>query len=896
MSKYYYAQSVSRVAEVTGVVISDGLSAQQAARRAREHGNNELPREKSFSALKLLASQFRSILIYILLVAAAISFLLQDIIDAWVILAAVVLNVVVGFIQEFRAQKSLEKLRNVVTQYAEVRREGQERKVEAKELVPGDIVFLRSGNKVPADIRIVTADDLRIDEASLTGESVPVRKTAEVLPNAVVLAEQRNMAFMGTTIVAGTGLGIVVAIGKETQLGHIAELIRTMKEEDTPLQKKLGSFAKVLGLVIVGIAAVIFVAGILLGYSFEEMFMTAVALAVAAVPEGLVVVVTVILAIGMQRILKQKSLVRKLVAAETLGSTTVICTDKTGTLTEGEMRVVRIITHANNLDTVRASISDLSGEAAKSYFFALIIGVLASDAFIENPDEALEHRNIIGLPTEKALVLLASQAGINIRKMRRENPRREVIPFSSARKYMATLHENRAQERILYYKGAPEILLRAATKIDLDGKIIQLDSKKREALKREYEKLSAEGLRILALGFKKVDAGFQNIQERTDVLQDLVFVGFAGIKDPLRKEARETIERCLEAGIHPVMITGDHRLTAKAIAAELNLPHEDRNIIEGKELERLNEKELKERIAEISVYARVNPNDKLRIIDAWQSRGQVVAMTGDGVNDAPALKSADIGVALGSGTDVAKETADIVLLDNNFKTIVYSVQEGRTIYENIKKVILYLMSDSFTEMVIISLAILFRWELPLLAAQILWINLITDGFPNIALTLEPGEKDIMQQQPVSPKAKMVDTEMKLIIGIVSLLTGVMALCIYYFTLKATGDIEKARTMTFVAVAIDSLLYVFSCRSMRYSIWHRETFLNKYLLFAVMMGFGLQLVAVYVPFFQKIFHGVPLNLFDWVIVLTVGVASVFVIEIIKWFFIVWNKRMLRRRVA
>ncbi len=885
MPTKYHNLSSSDVLGKLKVSLNDGLSNQEVQRRIEKFGYNELPREKSFSAVLLFFSQFKSILIYILLVAAGISFFLQEMIDAWVIMAAVGLNVIVGFVQEFRAQKSLEKLRQIVTQVADVRRDGHEVEKEAKEIVPGDIIILHAGNKIPADIRILEAVDLKINESSLTGESSPVKKTSETLPSAVVLAEQSNMVFMGTTIAAGSGVGVVVETGKQTQLGKIAELIKTTEEEDTPLQKKLSSFAKVLGFVILGIAAVIFLIGWSLGYEFEEMFVTSVALAVAAVPEGLVVVVTVILAIGMQRILKQGSLVRKLVAAETLGSTTVICTDKTGTLTEGEMRVVRIITHDSELDTDKNAMQRTAeGIGAKSYFQALKIGVIASDAFIENPDEAIGHRTVIGMPTEKALVLLASQAGIDLEKMRKENPRLEVIPFSSSRKYMVTLNEDANKERTLYCKGAPEVLLRTATKIDLDGKVSKLDSKKRDKLKREFEKLSSEGLRILAIGFKQVAKDYQGIDKDNAVLKDLIFVGFAGIKDPLRKEAKETITSCIAAGIRPVMITGDHRLTAKAIAGELGLPNDDKNIIEGAAFEKLDEKQLKSKISDLSVYARVNPKDKLRIIDAWQDRGEIVAMTGDGVNDAPALKSADIGVALGSGTDVAKETADIVLLDNNFKTIIRAVREGRTIYENIKKVILYLMSDGFTEIIIIIGGILFGWPLPLIAAQILWVNLISDGFPNIALTLEKSDKNIMTRKPISPKKSIIDGETKFLIFLISTLSGILALGIFYWVWKSTGDLEKARTMIFGAVAVNSLLYVFSCRSTTLFIWQRSMFSNKLLVVAVLLGFGLQLMAMYLPFFQNIFQAVSLGFVDWLIIFSVGIIDILAIEASKYFFI------------
>lgn len=893
MAKPYYNLSADEVLK-SFKVTSEGLISQEVEKRLAEHGPNRLPEERPFSVWILFFQQFRNALIYILLIAALVSFFLQDYINMYVILAAVGLNVVVGFFQEYRAQKALEKLRKVVTQYTIVRRDGREIKIEADNIVPGDIVILQAGQKLPADIRIISSVDLRINEASLTGESYPVKKILDKLPSAVIIAEQKNIAFMGTTITMGSGEGVVVATGQKTELGKIATLIKGTKEELTPLQKKLASLSKALGVIILILSFVIFIFGVILKYDFKDMFTTAVALAVAAIPEGLVVVLTVILAIGMQRILKHKALVRKLIAAETLGSTTVICTDKTGTLTEGEMRVVKIVTHNHTLDTERAAKAD--DISAKSYFQALKIGVLASDAHIENPGVAIEHRRVIGMPTEKALVLAASETGMDLQKLRKENSRLEVIPFSSERRFMATLNKQSSGQQTIYCKGAPEVILDNASQVDIDGKVVALDNSKKNKLRREYEKLSSEGLRILALSYKDVGKNYSALHEDKEVLKNLVFVGFAGIKDPLRKEAKQTIELCRQAGIRTIMLTGDHRLTAKAIARELNLPHAEKNIIEGSEFEKLDEKKLKSRISDLSVYARVNPGDKLRIIDAWQDKGEVVAMTGDGVNDAPALKSADIGVALGSGTDVAKETADIVLLDNNFSTIVKAVEQGRIIFENIRKVVLYLMSDSFTEMVIISVGLLLGWPLPLLAAQILWINLVTDGLPNIALTMEPGESDIMKQKPVSPKEPIIDYEMKFLIFLISFITGLLALGVFYYIWKTTGDLDKARTMTFTAVAIDSLLYVFSCRSLRYSIFSKNIFSNKYLIMAVIAGFLIQLPAVYLPFLQNIFQTVPLAIGDWVIVFGVGLFAIVAIEISKWLFLHkgWAHRLRRSK--
>jgi len=878
----YYNLSIAEVLRKLNTS-RDGLQQEEASRRHKIYGLNLLPEKQPLGLLFLFLRQFKSSLIYILIGASFISFILKDIIDTYVILAAIGLNVIVGFFQEYRAQKALTRLKKIVTFHTTVKRDGAEKLINNQELVPGDIVILQAGNKVPADVRLLEVNDLSVNEASLTGESAPVKKTDKVLPSAVILAERKNMAFMGTTIVAGTAEVVVVATGIETEFGKIAASIKEIEEEPTPLQKKLTSFSKTLGIIILAISFGIFLIGAILGYDREQMFVTAVAVAVAAIPEGLVVVVTVILAVGMQRILKQKALVRQLIAAETLGSTTVICTDKTGTLTEGEMHVVKILTHSHHIETANHDFKQGKYDLSKSYFLALKIGLLASDAYIENPDEALEHRRVAGgNPTDKALVLAASLANLDQRALNRENQRLEEIPFDSAQKFMATLHQDKEDNKKIYYKGAPEIILGNSTKIDLDGKIENLTHDTRVKLDNEYRKLSREGLRILALGFKEVGKDYKSLKKDNNILKEIIFVGFVGIKDPLRSEAKSTIQICKQAGITPVILTGDHRLTAKAIAQELGLPSEDKNIIEGEKFEKLDQKALNERIRDISIYARVNPQDKLRIIDAWQAQGEVVAMTGDGINDAPALKSADIGVALGSGTDVAKETANIVLLDNNFKTIVAAVKEGRLIYNNIKKVILYLMSDSFTEMVIITFGLFFKWPLPLLAAQILWINLVTDGFPNIALTMEPEEKDIMKEKPVSPQKPILGFRTKSLIAVVSLVTGLVALGLFYWIWQG-GDLDRARTVVFTAVAIDSLFYVFSIRSLNKPIWRQNFFSNPYLIIACLLGLAVQLFAVYLPFFQNVFKTVPLNIYDWLIVLLFCLITVLVTEVTKLFF-------------
>ncbi len=860
-----------------------GLTEKEVKARQEKYGPNSLPEKQKASRIILFLRQFNSPLVYILLFAAGISLLLDDHVDMYVILAAVVINIIVGFIQENRAMRAMEKLKKIVHFNALVIRDGEEKSVNIKGLVPGDVISLEPGDKVPADVRLLESANLQINEARLTGESHPVSKDAKTLTDELVLADRVNMAFMGTTVVSGQARGVVCHIGIETELGKIAQLIKETKEEQTPLQKRLSSMSKFLGGFILLISLVIFGVGMLTNHGFTEMFTTSVAIAVAAIPEGLAVGVTVILAIGMQRILKRKGLVRKLVAAETLGSTTVICTDKTGTLTEGSMRVARIITNNQDFDTdsdkFKTHIKEISQHA--SYMRALEIGVLCNDAHIENEYSDLKNWVIFGNPTEKALILAGSTFGLNRSNLEKVKPRIDTIQFNSERKFMMTLHKDTKTHNIVLMKGAPEKVLEMSDRVDIDGKIESLSSQRRKKLQKRYEYLSNKGLRIIALAYKPAAADMKKLEEKPSLYEDFVFVGLMGIKDPLRKEAKETISLCNKAGIKTVMITGDHKLTAQAIAQELGLPAKSENIIEGSDLENLNNTQLQKKVKDISVYARVTPKDKLRIVDAWQANGEVVAMTGDGVNDAPALRSADIGVAIGSGTDITKETASLVILDDNFNTIVSAVRQGRVVFENIRKVVLYLLSDSFSEVVIIVGALIVGMPLPLLAAQILWVNLVTDGFPDIALTVDPGEKNVMSRPPIHRKAPIINSEIKTLIIATSLISGLMGLAIFYYYWHYQGDLELARTMTFTLVAIDSLFYVYSCRSLKTSILKSNPLTNPWLIIAVVAAAFLQLAAIYTPFLQNILKTVPLNLGHWGVI-GIGVFIViFFIEIIKY---------------
>ena len=873
-----------------------GLSTEEAEKRLKKYGKNKLPEKKKFSQIEIALSQLKSPLVYILLIAALVTFMLEHFMDTGVILAAVILNTVVGFIQETKAEKSLEKLKQMVKHKVHVLRDGIEKEMNAENIVPGDIVIFRAGDKISADGRILEAHELRVDEASLTGESVPVSKIAEISKHTSASQSKKNMVYMGTAIIKGRGLMIVSSTGTETKFGKIALLLKETKKEKTPLQIKLAKFSQLFSILTGLIVIVIFTIGIYRGHEVSEMFTTSVAIAVAAIPEGLLVAVTVILAIGMQRILKKGSLVRKLIAAETLGSTTIICTDKTGTLTMGKMQVDHIITMDTTFSLINRKKETIIEEEKRKldHIIAVKIGMICNNAVIENPDEELEKWKIHGDYTEQALLRSGMSVGFDPQEIKKDFARIDEIPFSSERKFMATLNKSASQEYKVYVKGAPEEIINRSTHLLINGKKKQMTESDLRFLKKEQDNLSKKGLRVISVAFKPADENIaNNFKEENDedVVSGLIFVGLIAIKDPLRPEAKNTIKLARDAGIKTIMITGDNRLTAKTIANELGMNVEDNNILEGAQLDQMSTKEFSNIVSKIKVYARVSPSHKSRIVDAWQSKGEVVAMTGDGVNDAPALKSADIGVALGSGTEVAQETADIVLLDNNFKTIITAVEQGRVIFENIRKVILYLVSDSFSEVIVIMGALIFlpkEMALPLVAAQILWINLVTDGLPDVALTLEPKEKNIMKEPPRKKDEPLLNYEIKILIATISIASGVLALVAFIYIHNITGDFKHASTIAFTILAVDSLVYVFSIRSLRHSLWQKDIFSNRYLVIAVILGFILQLVAIYHPFMQKVLQTVSLNLTDWSLIFFVCAIEVIVIEWIKSLFLLKRK--------
>jgi calcium-translocating P-type ATPase len=837
-----------------------GLTSEDARERLKNFGPNILSKQRQFSGLKILFSQFTSPLIYILVFAGLVALLLREYTDAIVIFGAVSINTILGFWQERKAEQSLSALRSLLAQKAQVIRDGQQQVIDAQELVPGDLVVLVIGAKIPADGILLEARDFGVNEAVLTGESFPVVKRAarkslfaslDSLSSDIdwltktqsrrgaALLEKENKAFMGTTVVSGLAKMMVTKTGKSTQMGGIGEKVSQAREEKTPLQAQLAKLAKILAIIVGIFAGVIFFAGEHLGYKPLEMFTISVAVAVAAIPEGLAVTLTVILALGMQRILKRKAVVRKLIAAETLGCVSIICADKTGTLTEGEMKVVDGVT-------------DKKEKLAKEIL--LKGAILCND--MRDPLEVGMLRWAEEQLTEEEL-----------RRLRRDYPRLDGQPFSHQSKIIATLHPG-----LLLVSGAPEVVMSSC----------RISSTESRAWAKKFENFGSKAYRLVAIAYKKVGKNKKSFKN-TD-LKNLEWAGILVYEDLVRTSVKKALVECRRAGIQVKVITGDHPATAIAVMEKLGLEVKQNQVMTGLELETVSEDELEIIAKKVLLFARTNPEQKLKIVKVLKENHEVVAMTGDGVNDAPALKQADIGIVVGEATDVAKETADIILLDSDFSTIVAAIEEGRSIFENLKKVVVYLLSDSFTEVILIGGSIVLGLPLPVTAAQILWVNLIEDTLPNLALAFEPEEKELMTNPPRSRNEPLLDAEMKVLIFVIGIMTDFVLLGLYLFLLKGVFHLHFIRTVVFVCLGIDSLFYVFSCRSLRKTVFQKGIFGNPALVGAAAFGFFSLTAAVYFPFLQRLLRTQALGLAEWTLVVGLGIFNVLAIEAAKWFFI------------
>jgi len=864
-----------------------GLNSEEAQRRLKLYGYNRVAEEDKVNRIRIFLHQFANPLIYILLIAGVITLLLKEYIDAGVIFTVLILNAIMGYFQEYKAEQSVRALKKMLVPRAKVLRDGVEKEINSEEIVPGDIVFLYSGIRVPADIRLIHTIEFKIDESILTGESFPVEKHHHIIKEEnLTYGDQKNMAFMGTIVVSGRGKGVVVNTGMNTVFGKIAKHIKEAEAVKAPLQDKIKKFADAIGILVLLSSLALFVMGLIIGESIKDMFMTAVAAAVAAIPEGLPVVVTIALAVGVARMAKHNAIIRKLHAVETLGSTTVIGSDKTGTLTKNEM-TVKVIYDGKDFYEVEGSGYEPVGKILheglpvnikerKHLIDVLRIGLLCNESniYVENGQYSIH-----GDPTEGALIVSAMKAGLNPDEEKEKYLQISIIPFESEKGYMATLNKHRGK-RYIFVKGSPEKVVEICIK---DNFGIEIDKEKILHIANEFAR---KGLRVLAFAYREVKEEINEITckeiEKCDAVNGLIFAGLQGMIDPPRPEALEAIKGCKKAGIKVVMITGDHAVTAKAIGEMLEISDKRSKVLSGKEIEKMSDEELFLQVKETSVYARVSPEHKLRIVEQFKRHGEIVAVTGDGVNDAPALKSAHIGIAMGkSGTDVAKEASDMVLTDDNFASIFHAVREGRIVFDNIRKVTFFLIPTGVASILSIILAMIFGVPVPYVPAQILWINLVTNGLQDVALAFEPGEKGVLERPPRHPKEGIMSRlliERTIIVGAL-ISAGIVFNFIH--SLESGACLEKARTVAVTTMVFFQFFQAWNSRSEYESVFRINLLSNPFLFFSLIASFVAQLAFIYVPALQWVFRTKPISITDWQNILLVALSVILVVEIDKW---------------
>ena len=865
-----------------------GLSSSEAGDRLARYGHNELAQAPREPWWRRLARQFADLLIWILIAAAIISGVLGEWLDAVSILAIVVLNGVLGFVQEGRAEQALAALRKLSSPRAKVVRDGRSQNLAAAELVPGDRIDLEAGDRVPADVRLIGTAGLRVEEAALTGESVPADKDhREVLDERASLGDRVNMAYMGTAVAAGTASAVVVATGMDTEIGHIAGMLQRERPELTPLQRRLAELGRTLLYIVLGIVLVMFVLQVLRGGKVAEAFLLSVSLAVAAVPEGLSAVVTVALALGLQRMARRNALIRRLPSVETLGAVTVICSDKTGTLTRNQMTVQEIAVGGRWYDVTgggyepvgefhnRSDANSVDPQREPDLLQSLTVGAWCSHAQVTRGSESNGEWEVVGDPTEGALVVAAMKAGVRLSE--REPRIVHEIPFSSDRKAMSVVARADDGRLFMYTKGAPEVVLGRCTRELLAGQVQSLTDARRSEILQAAHAMGERALRVLGLAYREA------FEDHKLGETNLIFAGLAGMMDPPRDEAREAVGRCLSAGIHPIMITGDHPDTAKAIARDLRIMTDGQRVLVGAELDQIDDATLTGKAEEFPVYARVTAAHKLRIVKAWRGRGQVVAMTGDGVNDAPAIKAADVGVAMGiTGTDVTKEASDMVLTDDNFASIVNAVEQGRTIYDNIRKFVHYLLATNAGEVLLMFVAVLVGWPAPLVAIQLLWINLVTDALPAMALGVEPPEPDVMRRPPRPPNERVITPSRGLRMlyhGALNAAAAAIAFLVVYQGRQE--NLPAARTAAFCTLAFAQLLFAFACRSERYTLPQLGPLSNLWLVGAIAVSALMQLAVVTIPLLQPLFKVVPVaSAWQWLMIAVLAMTPVALVEATK----------------
>ena len=887
-----YQKNVAEVCSELNTDLKNGLSEAEVENRLQKYGKNELAHKEGTSLVQMFLSQLKDYMVIILIIASVVSIAVGEVVDSLVIIGIVIVNAILGVVQEYRAGKALEALKKMSAPNAKVIRSGETVVIPAVNLVPGDIVVLETGDYIPADVRLFESVNLKVEEAALTGESVPVEKDASVvLQGDIGLGDQINIGFMSTLVTYGRGVSIVVATGMNTIIGGIAEMIQEEQQEDTPLQKKLTKLGKFLGTACLVICGIVFLLGLLRGEPVLEMFMTSISLAVAAIPEGLPAVVTIVLALGMQRMAKHNAIMKKLHAVETLGSTTVICSDKTGTLTQNQMTIVKMYVDNTEIDvkgegynpagtlTIEGQESDLVQNPAIKRL--LEIQVLCNDARLEcDTTDGNEEWKIQGDPTEGAMVVVAQKAGINQREINERKPRLQEIPFDSQRKLMTTFHALSESELVAFTKGAPDILIEKCTSMmRKDGTISELSEKDIEEILKENTKLAGNAFRVLAMAFRLVDEVPKHPTPEADE-GNLVFCGLVGMIDPPRPEAIEAIKTCKEAGIRVAMITGDYKDTAAAIAMQMGIIASNDQVLAGSELNLLSDEELNKAVQNCSVFARVSPEHKVKIVQAMKNNGHVAAMTGDGVNDAPALKRADIGVAMGiSGTDVTKESADMILTDDNFSSIVKAVEEGRVIYSNIRKFVFFLMSCNVGEILIIFLSMLFNWPIPLLPIHLLWVNLLTDSFPALALGVEQKEPGIMKEKPRDPNESIINKDMIINIAVQSCVMTAAVLISFYYGWK-NYSLEMGRTYAFVTIILSELFRAYSARSEKHTLFKIGVFSNSKMNLAIGVSLLLLIIVITVPTLRAVFNVELMHWFNLDFVLMIGLMPLLFGELTK----------------
>ncbi|MCX0354155.1 calcium-transporting P-type ATPase, PMR1-type [Clostridium perfringens] len=865
----WYKKSKNEILQELDVDEKNGLSSTEALRRLEKYGKNKLETKKKKTLFKQFLSQLKDVMIYILIIAAIISAFLGEISDALIILLVIIINAVIGVIQEFKAEKALDALKELSTPKALVKRDGSLKEILSEDIVPGDIVIIDAGRYIPGDLRLIDTANLKIEESAFTGESVPSEKDASFLPDKEIpIGDQNNMAFMSTLATYGRGVGVVVGTGMNTEIGKIAKMIEQEENDETPLQKKLSELGKILGFLAVGICILIFIISFFQGRDLLEMFLTSISLAVAAIPEGLPAIVAIVLALGVQRMVKKNAIIRKLPAVETLGSVSIICSDKTGTLTQNKMTVTTVYT---NDSYIKESEFNLNDNESK----------LLVDCMVLCNDATYSEKSQTGDPTEIALLESPFKLNILKEKLEKEFKRIDEIPFDSDRKLMTTVNLVDDKKARVFTKGALDSILSICNKISVNGKLLDFSKEYKAKVLENSNIMSDKALRVLAFAYK--DISKENIV--LDSLEkDLVFIGMVGMIDPPRLEVKDSIKLCKSAGITPVMITGDHKNTAFAIANELGIAEDISQAITGHEIDKFKEEEFNEKIINYRVFARVSPEHKVKIVKAFKSHGNIVSMTGDGVNDAPSLKAADIGVAMGiTGTDVSKGASDMILTDDNFSTIVSAVEEGRKIYLNIKKSIVFLLSCNLGEILTLFTAILLNWNSPLQPIHILWVNLITDSFPALALGVDKTKEDVMNNPPRNPKESIFIKSDKIQLIINGVLIGGITLFAFKLGERLYADsLIHAQTMAFVVLSVSQLFLSLSLRSNVKSAFSLGIFSNKYLVYSILLGIFLQVIIISISFIANIFKVTPLLLYDWIVVILVSLIPFAINEILKLF--------------